>query len=147
MAFLARGARAAIAWTHNQAVQVILDRKGAMAAVQNEQTESIFVATVPPGKPKLRIIKVASTPYAQPGEEVWFTIRFDNVGNQTIGNVTIIDSLSPRLQYQEGSAQCSRQAEFSTKPNEGDSLAVRCEISESLAPGKGGVLRFCCKVR
>ncbi|MGW8257332.1 MAG: hypothetical protein ACWGMZ_07610, partial [Thermoguttaceae bacterium] len=147
MMMLARGAQAAAAWNHDQAVQIILDRKGAMATVQNQGLETIFVATVPPGKPKLRIIKVASTPYAQAGEEVWFTIRFDNVGNQTIGNVTIIDSLSPRLEYVAGSAQCSRDAKFSTQPNEGDSLVVRAEISAPLKPGQGGIVRFCCKVR
>ncbi|HEY4760921.1 MAG TPA: DUF11 domain-containing protein, partial [Thermoguttaceae bacterium] len=147
MPHLARGTQAAIAWTHNQAVQIILDRKGAMAVVQDEQVETVYTATVPPGNPKLRIIKVASTPYAQPGEEVWFTIRFDNVGNQTIGNVTVIDSLSTRLEFVEGSAQCSRKAKFSSKPNEGDSLVVVCEITDPLEPGRGGVLRFCCKVR
>jgi uncharacterized repeat protein (TIGR01451 family) len=146
-ALLARGIQAAIAWQHTQAVQVILDKKGAMALAQNQQSDTIFVATVPPGKPKLRIVKVASTPYAQPGDLVWFTIRFDNVGNQKIGNVTIIDSLSPRLEYLEGSAQCSRAAQFSTKPNAADSLVVRCEITDPLEPGQGGLVRFCCKVR
>jgi len=144
---LARSAQAAVAWTQGQAVQVILDLKGAMVAVQNEQAESVYMATVPPGNPKLRIIKLASTPDALPGEEVWFTIRFDNVGNQTIGNVTIIDSLSTRLEYVEGSAQCSREAKFSTQPNEGDSLVIRCELADPLESGRGGLLRFCCKVR
>ncbi len=109
---LARSHQAAVAWSHEQAVQVILDLRGAMAAVKDEQVETVFTAAVPPGNPKLRIIKLASTPYALPGEEVWFTLRFDNVGNQTIGNVTIIDSLSTRLEYVEGTAQCSREAEI-----------------------------------
>jgi uncharacterized repeat protein (TIGR01451 family) len=147
MLLLARGHQAAVTWSHVQAVQVILDRKGAMAAVQNEQVETVYTAAVPPGNPKLRIIKLASTPDALPGEEVWFTIRFDNVGNQTIGNVTIIDSLSTRLEYVEGSVQCSRDAAFSTQPNEGDSLIVRCELANPLEVGKGGVIRFCCRVR
>jgi uncharacterized repeat protein (TIGR01451 family) len=144
---LARSHQAAVTWSHVQAVQVILDRQGAMAAVQDEQVETVYTAAVPPGNPKLRIIKLASTPDALPGEEVWFTIRFDNVGNQTIGNVTIIDSLSTRLQYVEGSAQCSREAAFYTQPNEGDSLVVRCELAKPLEVGKGGLIRFCCKVR
>jgi uncharacterized repeat protein (TIGR01451 family) len=144
---LARSHQAAVAWTHDQAVQVILDRRGAMAAAQYEQSESIFTVDLPPGNPKLRIVKTASAPDALPGEEVWFTIRFDNVGNQTIGNVVVIDSLSTRLEYVEGSAQCSREAKFSTQPNEGESLVVRCEIADPLEAGHGGVIRFCCKVR
>jgi uncharacterized repeat protein (TIGR01451 family) len=118
-----------------------------MAAVQDEKVETVFTAAVPPGNPKLRVIKLASTPDALPGEEVWFTIRFDNIGNQTIGNVTIIDSLTTRLQYVEGSAQCSREASFYTQPNEGESLVVRCELAKPLEVGKGGLIRFCCKVR
>ena len=144
---LARGHQAAVAWSHEQAVQVILDLKGAMAAVKDEQVGTVFTATLPPGNPKLRIIKLASTPYALLGEEVWFTLRFDNVGNQTIGNVTIIDSLSTRLEYVEGSAQCSREGKFSTQPNEGESLIVCCELAKPLEVGKGGVIRFCCRVR
>jgi uncharacterized repeat protein (TIGR01451 family) len=147
MPLLARSHQAAVAWSHEQAVQVILDLKGAMAAVKDEQVGTVFTATVPPGNPKLRIIKLASTPYALPGEEVWFTLRFDNVGNQTIGNVTIIDSLSTRLEYVEGSAQCSREGKFSTQPNEGESLVVCCELAKPLEVGKGGVIRFCCRVR
>jgi uncharacterized repeat protein (TIGR01451 family) len=143
---LARGHQAAIAWSHEQAVQVILDLKGAMAAVKDEQVGTVFTATTS-GNPKLRIVKLASTPYALPGEEVWFTLRFDNIGSQTIGNVTIIDSLTTRLEYVEGTAQCSRESKFSTQPNEGDSLIVTCELAKPLEVGKGGVIRFCCRVR
>jgi len=78
---------------------------------------------------------------------VWFTIRFDNVGNQLIGNVTIIDNLSPRLEYVADSAQCSLPAQFFTEPNEGDSVALRCEVTDPLQPGQGGVIRFRCRVR
>lgn len=147
MAWLARGHTAAVAWTHEQAVQIILDHRAAMAETAHESIESVYTVKQPPANPKLRVIKVASTGAAEPGEEVFFTIRFDNVGNQVIGNVTIIDNLTTRLQYVDGSAQCSLDAEFSTQPNEGDSLAIRCEVTDPLEPGEGGVLRFRCTVR
>jgi uncharacterized repeat protein (TIGR01451 family) len=147
MMMLARGRQAAVAWSHEQAVQIILDLKGTMAAVKDEQVGTIYTVDEPPGNPKLRIVKLASTPYALPGEEVWFTLRFDNVGNQTIKNVTIIDSLTTRLEYVDGSAQCSRDARFSTEPNEGGSLVFRCELAQPLEVGKGGLIRFCCRVR
>ena len=108
---------------------------------------SVYTVSEPPGNPKLRVVKVASTPFAQPGEEVDFTIRFDNVGNQPIGNVTILDSLNTRLEYVADSAQCSVDAKFSTQPNEGDSVVVRCEVTNPLEAGKGGILRFRCRVR
>ncbi len=147
MPFLARSSEAAIAWSHIQAVQVILDHTGAMAEVKYDKVLSLYTVSSPPGKPKLRLVKVASTPFAQPGDEVFFTLRFDNIGNQPLGNVTIIDSLNTRLEYVADSAQCSVEAKFSTQPNEGDSVMVRCELARPLEPGQGGILRFRCRVR
>jgi len=144
---LARSSESAIAWNSTQAVQIILDRSGAMATVKYDQSQSIYTIEDPPGRPKLRLIKTASTPFAQPGDTVDFTLRFDNIGNQLIGNVTILDSLGTRLEYVPQSAQCSRDAHFSTAPNEGGSEVVRCELSDPLEPGQGGILRFRCRVR
>jgi uncharacterized repeat protein (TIGR01451 family) len=146
-AFLARGTNAAVAWSHKQAVQVILDRRFAIADVKDEKAQLTFTVDEPPGNPKLRLVKVASTSFAQPGETVDFTIRCDNAGNQPIGNVAILDSLNTRLEYLPDSGQCSVGAKFSTRPNEGDSVVVCCELTQPLQPGKGGILRFRCLVR
>jgi uncharacterized repeat protein (TIGR01451 family) len=146
-ALLARGSTAAIAWSHTQAVQIILDRQSAMAEVKYDAAESIYTVKNPEGKPKLRLVKVASTPFAKPGDIVDFTLRFDNIGNQPIENVTILDSLNTRLEYVPDSAQCSVEAKFSTQANEGDSVVLRCELAKTLDTNKGGVLRFRCRVR
>ncbi len=147
MPFLARSARAALTWTHRQAVRVILDGKTAVALVQNEQVEVIYTVEEPPAKPRLRVIKLASTAAARPGETVDFTIRFDNVGNQPIGNVALLDNLGPRLEYVPNSAQSSRKAHFSTEANQVGSLVLRWDFDEPLRPGEGGVVRFRCRVR
>ncbi|MEN6458609.1 MAG: DUF11 domain-containing protein [Thermoguttaceae bacterium] len=146
MAFLAKSSNAAIAWSHNQAVQIVLDRKGAMATVKYDDVRSIYTVSTE-GRPRLRLVKLASTAMAKPGEEVTFTLRFDNLGDQPIAKVVIIDSLSTRLEFVPGSAECSVEAKVSTQPNEGDSVAVRCELAGPLAPTKGGILRFRCRVR
>jgi uncharacterized repeat protein (TIGR01451 family) len=146
-AFIARGAAAAKAWSHDQTVEVILDHQAAVAEVSDEGLQRIYTIQAPPGQPKLRVIKVASTQAAEPGEEVDFTIRFDNVGNQVIGNMTIVDNLTARLAYVPDSAQCSLDARFSTQPNEGGSLVIRCQLTQPLRPGRGGVIRFRCRVR
>ena len=140
------GRDAAVAWSHKQAVQVIIDRRAAMAESGSEKTASVFTLHGP-DHPRLRIVKVASTAFAEPGDKVDFTIRFDNVGDQTLQNVAILDSLSTRLEYIAKSGQCSRAAQFSTQPNEGDSLMIRCQLSDPLKPGDGGVIRFHCHVR
>ncbi len=145
-AIVARGTQAAIAWSHKQAVQVILDNQAAGATVVSQKPQETFTIGSAPN-PRLRLIKLASTPVAEPGDEVSFTLRFDNVGNQPIGSVQIIDSLTTRLEFVPGSAQCSLKANFSTQPNEGESLVVRCLLSDPLPPGKGGVFRFRCIVR
>ncbi len=147
MAHLARGAAAATAWTSKQAVQVILDHRAASVVLSNQELQSFFTANEPPGDPKLRVIKVADNQFAELGEEVAFTIRFDNVGNQVIGNVTIVDNLTTRLEYVPDSGQCSLDAQFFTEPNAGDSLVIRCEIADPLEPGAGGIIRFRCVVR
>ncbi len=147
MAWLARGVDAALAWETTQAVQIILDHQAAKAEVQTEALQDVFTVTTPEGKPRLRVIKIASEHFANPGDEVAFTIRFDNVGNQVIGNVTILDNLTTRLEYIPDSAQCSLEANFSTEPSEGGSVVVRAEITNPLEPGEGGVLRFRCRVR
>jgi uncharacterized repeat protein (TIGR01451 family) len=146
VAIVARGTQAAIAWNHNQTVQVYLDAKPAAATMASQTPQQTFGIGSNPN-PRLRLIKVASTAVAEPGDEVSFTIRFDNVGNQPIGSVQIVDSLTTRLEYVPNSAQCSLPASFSTQPNEGESLIVRCALAEPLPPGKGGVFRFRCIVR
>ena len=100
-----------------------------------------------PDHPCLRVCKVASAASANPGDTVEFTIRFDNFGDQTLQYVTILDSLTTRLELVPGSGQCSRKAQFFTESNEVGSLVLRWEITEPLRPGQGGIARFICKVR
>ncbi len=147
MPYLAQGSTAAIAWSHTQAVQIILDQRSPMVDVKYDASQAVYTVSEPPGCPRLRLVKVASTPFAKPGETVDFTLRFDNVGNQPICNTTVLDSLSTRLEYVDGSAQCSVAAEFSSVPNEAGSVVVRCQVSKPLKPGDGGILRFRCRVR
>jgi uncharacterized repeat protein (TIGR01451 family) len=144
--FLAKAAQAAIVWETKQAVRVILDGKRAQADVL-VQAPAVTYRVDEPGNPKLRLCKTASETSALPGEEIDFTLRFDNVGGQAIGNVTILDNLTTRLEYVPESAKSSVKANFSVQPNEGDSLTLRWEIVEPLEPGDGGLVRFKCRVR
>ncbi len=144
--FLAQSIQAAIQWTGDQGVQVILEGHKASVLEGEQRAQATFRVDLP-NNPCLRVCKVASTPSAAPGEEVEFTIRFDNVGDQTIGNVTIVDNLTTRLEYIEGSGQASVKAAFSSQPNQGGSLVLRWELAEPLKPGDGGIARFKCKVR
>lgn len=143
---LAIAVDAAIVWSSDQAVQVILDRQAATEVDGDQRAQAVF-SIKPRGAPKLKLCKVASRHSALPGDEVAFTLRFDNAGTQVIGNVTIVDHLSPRLEYIEGSAQASVEADFFTEQKPGGSLVLRCELINPLEPGQGGILRFRCRVR
>jgi len=74
-------------------------------------------------------------------------IRFDNIGSEVVGNVTIADSLTARLEYIDGSAGSSVPAEFFVEPNEASSHILRWEITQPLHAGDFGVVRFRCRVQ
>jgi len=137
---------AAIAWTADQAAQVIIDGQKAAVETGDQRAQATFTIDTP-NHPRLRLIKLASTMMARPGEFVDFTIRFDNIGDQKIGNVTLVDNLTTRLEYVEGSAQASLAADFSASLNEGDSVLLRWDFADPVAAGAGGIVRFRCKVR
>lgn len=144
-ALLARASLAAITWAGDQATQITIDRRAAQAAVGQRQAGVVYHQE-DPTKPSLRLIKLASTDSAKPGEEIEFTLRFDNIGSQVMGNVTLVDNLTTRLEYVSGSAKSSLEADFSAKPNENGATVLRWEIKEPLEAGHGGVLQFRCKV-
>ena len=137
---------AAIVWSHDLAVQVVLDGRQAVSVTGDQRAQATFRVDEP-DHPCLRVIKVASTKAARPGDIVDFTIRFDNLGDQAIKRVVLVDNLTTRLEYVPGTAQSSRAAEFSTDANEGDSLVLRWEFTDALPVGGGGLVRFHCRVR
>ena len=144
---LATRLQAAVAWSHDTAVQIVIDGKIAVELTSDVGMQEVRTYEMPDGKSRLRIVKIADKQNAKPGDTVDFTLRFDNVGDQTIGNVTVIDNLSRRLDYVEDSQQCSLKADFFTQPNDGESLVLRWEITDPMQVGDGGVIRFKCRVR
>ncbi|MCA9107574.1 MAG: DUF11 domain-containing protein, partial [Planctomycetales bacterium] len=144
---LAEGMDAANVWGNIDAASDVVDNLqidqlgtgvAAGEAVAIEEDES---------RPRLRLVKVASRGDALPGETIEFTIRFDNVGNEPIGNVTILDHLSPRLEVIEGSAQCTVNTDFFVTVQDETTQIFRAEIVDPVQPGQGGIVRFKCLVR
>jgi uncharacterized repeat protein (TIGR01451 family) len=143
---LAEATDAAIVWSKDVGVQVHIGGQKAVVHTGDRRAQALYTVKEP-NNAKLRICKVASSPAAQPGDMVDFTIRYDNVGDAIVGNVVILDSLTTRLEYDPDSAQSSRKAQFSTTENSADSLELRWEIDEAIRPGEGGIVRFRCRVR
>jgi len=144
---LAERVAAAVTWTDNQAVQILIDGKPAVEA-RGTSTPEVTYTYETGGEPCLRLCKIADKGEAKQGEIIQFTLRFDNVGEQKIGNVTIIDNLMPRLEYVAGSAQSTLKANFGTQEQlPGESLVLRWEIEEPLEVNQGGIIRFQARVR
>lgn len=144
---LAESIRRAASWGFTSNPQVAIDYKRVMAVVKDEGPGIVYQLDKDTNNPKVRIVKIASVEDARPGDHIEFTIRFDNIGDEPVGNVTILDSLTGRLEYAEGSAQCSKKGAFMTEPNKAGSLVLRWEIDDPLEPGEGGIIRFECIVR
>ena len=137
---------AAQSWDSDLHVQVA-EGKVKPLVVRDALAAAETVVDGRPVGPMIRLYKVASASYARPGDEIDFTIRFDNVGNELIGNVTIVDNLTNRLEYIADSSECSKPGEFKTEKNSGDSQTLRWEITDPLEAGDGGIIHFRCRVR
>lgn len=137
---------AAIVWSHDKGVEVEINRQSAQVETGDQRAQATYTIDNP-NQAELRIVKVASREAARPGDFVEFTLRYDNTGTEEIGNVTIVDNLTTRLEYVPDSQSSSREAEFVTKVNEGGSLLLRWEIKDPLPIGEGGTIRFRCRVR
>lgn len=133
-------------WVTPESLQVEISNQTALIAKDTKAAQE-FVVYELPDKCAMRICKAASHTIANSGDIVSFSIRFDNAGVKPLGNAVIIDSLSPRLNYIEGSQQCSVGVRFSAEPNEVGSMVLRWEIEEPIKPSDGGVISFDCRVR
>lgn len=143
---LAEASENALVWTKNDGVNVYVGNEKAVIVTSDSRAQVIYRVDEPTNA-RLRICKVASTAAAHPGDEISFTIRFDNVGDTMLGNIVILDSLTTRLEFVPDSAQSSRKSHFGTAVNAADSLELRWEIDEPIEPGDGGVVTFRCRVR
>jgi uncharacterized repeat protein (TIGR01451 family) len=144
---LAERTAAAETWALHQSVQVIIDGKPAVEGRGLSKPQETLVYERD-GRPCLRICKIADKSEAKPGEIIRFTLRFDNVGDEAIGNVTIIDHLMPRLEFVPGTAESSVAAEFKTEEKlAGETLVLRWEVTEPLKVNEGGIIRFQARVR
>ena len=143
---LQAGLQAAVAWEADLGLQVFA--KGVQPVIVRDLTTAQELMHIESeNDPTLQVIKTANVLAARAGDQVEFTIRFDNISSKLIGNVTLMDNLTRRLVYIDGSSECTLKSEFKQEVNEAQSLALRWEITDPIKPGTGGVIRFRCRVR
>lgn len=141
------GLMSASVWEDNLGLQVTVKKSQPIIVRDVKTVEELLSIKSDDGTAILRVTKIASKIAARAGEYVEFTIRYDNLSGKKIGNVTIIDNLTRRLEYVPKSSESSLKANFINERNEADSLMLRWEIIDPVEPHSGGVIRFKCRVR
>lgn len=129
-----------------EAISVELGQQEAVFVSDAKRAAEVYVYETP-DKCSMRLTKTASHQMASPGDRIRFTIRFENLGTQKLGNAVIVDSLSPRLSYVDGSQHCSVEADFSIEPNDVGSSLLRWSVKSPIEGQQGGVISFDCLVR
>ena len=144
---LATGIQAALTWTRDQ--NPVILAKGELG----QQVEGIFTAQALVGvedrrKPgELRIVKLADRTTAKPGDVLAFTLRYDNLGDFPHHHVRIVDNLTPRLEYVEGSVVSDRPGDVVAEPNGEGSHVLTFHLDEPLPGHEGGIITFKARVR
>lgn len=147
-ALLAQRVQSAVTWTRDQnpVIAATYDVAGEVKS-RFAPEELAGAENRAGGKGRLRIVKLADKDTAAVDDVITFTIRYDNVGDRPVTHVVIVDNLTPRLDYVEGSATSDRQGQMIPAENGEGSLILRWELDEPLAPHKGGVVTFQARVR
>ncbi len=141
------GIQSAKVWEDNLGLQIAVSNTAPVTVEKVKSAQQFVHVETKEGSDILRVTKVASKIAARTGDIVEFTIRFDNLSARELAEVTIIDNLTRRLEYIADSASSTVGAEFSQEKNDGGSLMLRWKLNEPLAPQKGGLVRFKCRVR
>jgi uncharacterized repeat protein (TIGR01451 family) len=145
---IAMSIEAAKAWTLDQFPSYTAITEGGAQISSSAVTGEIQQVREPYKRPgELVLRKTVNPPQAKAGDIVEFVIEYFNVGEQSLESVSIIDSLTARLEYIPNSAATDRRAVFTAAPNEVESQELRWDISDPLPAGKSGVVWFEAKVR
>ena len=93
------------------------------------------------------LLALAAALGAFAGDTLTFVIQYRNMGNTPIREVTVVDSLLPRLGYVKGSAQGPRGTAFTAEENSVGSTELRWVLPAPVPPGVEGHVSFQAVVR
>jgi len=143
------GIKASMLWSREQYPVMSAKTDSAMAGVYEAHAATIVgiddKKSDQPGD--LRLVKLADKQTAVPGDVVEFTIRYDNMGQNSVHHVRIVDNLTPRLAYVDDSATSDREGRLVVQDNGEGSLVLVWELTHPLPPKAGGVVSFKAKIR
>ena len=140
------GLQAASLWTREE--NPVISSKTDMALEGNFlQATAVITAIDEKESENLRIVKLADKQTAVPGDQIEFTIRYDNLGTKEVYHIRIVDNLTPRLEYVDDSATSDRKGRLVLQDNGEGSQILIWELDEPLKGKTGGVVTFKARVR
>lgn len=124
---------------------------------QATQTYSTYRAAATVGrevggrKGKLHITKEASSLVAKAGDVITFTIRFANTGDYNVSRIKIVDNLTGRLEYLDGTANIEAGGnlggDLTIEPNKAGGEKLTFTLDQPLQGGQSGTITFRTRVR
>ena len=141
------GMAAAGAWSRDLSPVISASDVTGQQVSQVAKVEAYTAVEDPRGPGQLRVVKLADKSVAEIGDTIEFTIRFDNLGGLELNDVVLIDNLTPRLEYVDGSATHTLDGELQVEDNGEGSSKLTFRLTGPLNGKTGGVLKFQCVVR
>ena len=141
------GIQAATLWTREE--YPVISAKTDMVLEGHFEEASATITAIDDRKSaeNLRIVKLADKNTAVPGDDIEFTIRYDNLGGTEVHHTRIVDNLTPRLEYLENTATSDRDGRLVLQDNGEGSQILIWEMDEPLPAKTGGVVTFKVRVR
>ncbi len=146
-AYLAQEVQLAATWTRDLNPVIVASDAGGQEVIAEFSVEE-YVGIEDKRTPgDLKIIKLVDQPTALPGDIVTFTIHYENIGERSLYRISIVDNLTPRLEFIDGTTDSDREGEVTVEPNGEGSVIVTFEVTDPLPGLTGGTLTFRCRVR
>ena len=100
-------------------------------------------------KGQIHVVKLADHDMAQSGDTITFTIRFQNTGDFDVYDVSIVDNLTPRLDYLPGTAKIDgdHPGEVVIEDNGEGSKILTFNLDNALKGHDEGEITFEARVR
>lgn len=139
--------QAAQVWTAEQFPKAIVTPEASSELVKEAKPQA--VQGNQPKQPvagRIRLLKEASTSDAVAGEVVEFRIVYENVGGSPVEEVVVVDHLTPRLEYVDGSWN-EQEIGFAALEQPEGSTILRWRLRQPVDTGEKGEIRFRARVR
>lgn len=146
-AWLANRVQSAANWSMDAFPRISAGTSAAMETASKFRPQVFVTVDDKRNKGSLRIIKMADRKSALTGDVITFTIEFENLGDKELYDVRIIDNLTPRLEYIEGSASSDIPGKIIVEDNDHGSKMLTFQLQEKVEGRAKAAIEFQARVR